>query len=458
MQHFRDEWLKQGVRSTFVIKPGTDFNGKSVTAPCGLGWRFSVTHSRGELAYRFGFDPFLIHRSHLGNLTISPKDIQVTNMVAVETRTVVYALPKGDWSQIGTWEVSNPKTPATISFLVTQSARPGCVDWFGKSVDLKFRIAFPPPAPRPPARSLNALGERVLVKSLDVGMDDMVRFSLPFKVRNRHVIETRLVYAMRAVCESEPVPASIWHVQYFCTFAAVRPLLGASHANGSEHEYDSDSDIGEDDGDADVEDCEMASTHSVFPRAEAPSLDLSDDLDVLSLSSVGDISNPEVKDAVSSDEGSQHGDPVIGIKDHAYTTWRALIFYLYTEKISFKKLTSSAGKEVTSGDADPYALACSPKSMYRIANKANLDDLRSLCLKAIMADITVHNVAVEVFSRFSSKYPDVLEAQTDFLVKHMRDPKCTKDVNRAMQSAATKPHCGRALAMIWHKVSKCGGH
>ena len=52
-----------------------------------------------------------------------------------------------------------------------------------------------------------------------------------------------------------------------------------------------------------------------------------------------------------------------------FSSWKALLFYQYTGRIALKKL-SSLKDPLIPKDVDP--LACSPKSMYRIAEKVSL--------------------------------------------------------------------------------------
>ena len=46
--------------------------------------------------------------------------------------------------------------------------------------------------------------------------------------------------------------------------------------------------------------------------------------------------------------------------------------------------------------------------------------------------------------------------ETDVLVKYMRDSdsSCNQEVRRVMQDATPMPHRGKAIAMIWDKITK----
>ncbi|CAL1713800.1 unnamed protein product [Somion occarium] len=109
------------------------------------------------------------------------------------------------------------------------------------------------------------------------------------------------------------------------------------------------------------------------------------------------------------------------IPDCAATTWQALLFYIYTGEIRFAPLRSQ-GEDVraqartqhkdTKLEEPPL---CSPKSMYRLADKYGFEDLKQRAANDIQSKLTPGGILDEVFSKFSSKYPEVLQAQLDFL-------------------------------------------
>ncbi|KAL1704586.1 hypothetical protein EV121DRAFT_205447 [Schizophyllum commune] len=464
MEHLADDWSERGIRSIFAFRPeAPGFDGTRYSPPTGLGWRFSTEHAMGEHTYTLKFDAFFVHTAYLGTLIISPEDIQIDNMLPIQTDNMVCHLPFVGWKNIGTWLVVDPAKLATISFLVSQACPPGRMDWWGEEVDrsilIKFPTTVPPQAASPPSSASSSvssplgtsLGDRALVRSLDVGMGDhTVRFQLPFRVRSRRVVDTRPVYAMRDVCKA--IGLSVCE-------ASERSGMNPEPAS-QEYDYDTDSDI-DDDG-ADTENEDQPPTPSTRPAGRgrslstsSPSSDASFDLDVLSslTSFISDDNDDNGGDAAATAVdalGDAHSATGINVKHHAHRTWKAFVFYLYTGKVAFRKLSSAEDAGSVASSASP--LECSPKSMYAIAEKAKMDDLRALCIQAIMADITVKNVAQEVFSKFSSKYPEVLEAETDFLVTHLKDSKCAEEVQRVMQNAAAKPHYSTAVAMVWRKM------
>ncbi|KAJ7159561.1 hypothetical protein C8R46DRAFT_814906, partial [Mycena filopes] len=111
-------------------------------------------------------------------------------------------------------------------------------------------------------------------------------------------------------------------------------------------------------------------------------------------------SEPDGKVASGSKSSGRKGR-VIVLKDTAFTTWKALIYYLYTRRVNFRPLKSEGPQEANSTVKGP---TCSPKSMYRLADKLGLEDLQGLALTAISSRLSETNILEEVFSSFTSVY------------------------------------------------------
>jgi hypothetical protein len=153
-------------------------------------------------------------------------------------------------------------------------------------------------------------------------------------------------------------------------------------------------------------------------------------------------------------------DPIHGpsklhvvVKDVAYTTYRAVLYYIYTDTIVFAPLSSSFNSSqvaasssaslptqllsesqnntnvtrATQGDilakSGPTSRSgwinewqsnnpgrptpCSAKAVYRLADKLDLHDLKERAFQHIERSLTVQNIAYEVFSPFSAAFADV---------------------------------------------------
>ncbi|KAF8881375.1 hypothetical protein CPB85DRAFT_1340476 [Mucidula mucida] len=127
---------------------------------------------------------------------------------------------------------------------------------------------------------------------------------------------------------------------------------------------------------------------------------------------------------------------VIVMKDTAFATWEALIRYIYFNEIHFNSL-----------GALPAQGGCSPKSMYRLADKFGIQILKNLALENIKGQLSVRNVTGEVFSRFSSLYPEILQAEIEFLLNNCEDSSVHAGISRALQSLTTGEHDYRLDAL-----------
>jgi len=111
------------------------------------------------------------------------------------------------------------------------------------------------------------------------------------------------------------------------------------------------------------------------------------------------------------------------ITDVAYLTWRAFVFYLYFGKVNFLPLKSAVDEdraaELERALNDENAVPpCSPKSMYRLAEKYGIAELQTLSFEAIRSRLSARNIVQEVFSRFTSRYERVRELEITFMRSH----------------------------------------
>ncbi|KAI0829627.1 hypothetical protein BC628DRAFT_1416674 [Trametes gibbosa] len=115
------------------------------------------------------------------------------------------------------------------------------------------------------------------------------------------------------------------------------------------------------------------------------------------------------------------------VTDIAYRTWRAVLFYAYTRRIAFAPLHSQGLPfSPVDDENDPAQLPiCSPKSMYRLAVKYGNAELQQLALGDIASKLSTHNILTELFSPFTSRYPEIQEVELDFVRVNIRHPDIT---------------------------------
>jgi hypothetical protein len=141
------------------------------------------------------------------------------------------------------------------------------------------------------------------------------------------------------------------------------------------------------------------------------------------------------------------------VTDTAFTTWQALLDYMYTNEIVFAPLRSQASKSArhhSLSEAPP----CSPKSMYRLACKIKHDELQAKALAAIRSSLTEHNVLQELSSSLTSKFPAILDMEVEILFQNIVTPTITKDFPTLIQriASANLPHGADILIKLHKKM------
>ncbi|CAG7846934.1 SubName: Full=Uncharacterized protein {ECO:0000313/EMBL:CCA72058.1} [Serendipita indica DSM 11827] len=133
---------------------------------------------------------------------------------------------------------------------------------------------------------------------------------------------------------------------------------------------------------------------------------------------------------------------VILVNDIPYSTYRALIYFLYTDNIVFAPLASQfmaqqlEGKNggVMNGPATRlewlriwkkenrgYALPCSAKSMYAVASRFKLASLKRIAYEFIRKNLNPSNLAFEYFDSFTAAHDDLRNLALQGMVTHWEE-------------------------------------
>ncbi|KAI0088862.1 hypothetical protein BDY19DRAFT_946409 [Irpex rosettiformis] len=131
--------------------------------------------------------------------------------------------------------------------------------------------------------------------------------------------------------------------------------------------------------------------------------------------------DPTVANTALLDASIENYGHVIVVPDIAFTTWRAMIFWLYTGEITFAKLKSQSAPNEDGATLRPSKpLQCSPKSMYRLADKCGIDELKKLSLENIRSKLSTDNIAVELRCRLPSLYEEVRNVVIEYACQSAR--------------------------------------
>ncbi|CAL1708891.1 unnamed protein product [Somion occarium] len=103
---------------------------------------------------------------------------------------------------------------------------------------------------------------------------------------------------------------------------------------------------------------------------------------------------------------------IVLIRDFAYTTWLALLYYLGTKELVFAPLRSKGER----GQRAPRR--CSPKSMYRLAHMLDLNDVKTLAIQNLRSQLQTKIIFPELFSSVTTTYPEITQALVDYFMQY----------------------------------------
>ncbi|KAH7926217.1 hypothetical protein BV22DRAFT_1009619 [Leucogyrophana mollusca] len=202
------------------------------------------------------------------------------------------------------------------------------------------------------------------------------------------------------------------------------------------YDYASDSDLEDEEGECDGKSyyrCGFLSSPGCFKEEIIQRCALTDDDETSLVESNTDIPKEPFEELVAQEANDlkkrtttactrpslrPNNSRNIFVKDTAFATWQALLFYLYTDKIVFAPLRSQSRPSIKGvGLHDPPP--CSPKSMYRLASKIGHEVLKEKALLVIHGSLTEMNILQELTTTMSSRYPAILEVQVGLLYQHI---------------------------------------
>ncbi|RDX52740.1 hypothetical protein OH76DRAFT_123004 [Lentinus brumalis] len=214
------------------------------------------------------------------------------------------------------------------------------------------------------------------------------------------------------------------------------------YAHESEYDYETDSDLDE------------------FEEADSMPSPVSGSSSSNSSRSKGKGKSKDDGEMGEEDKGHVQSQGVDHTKAHqilipsiAHRTLKACVFYLYTGKTNFLPLTSEGASQrafallTTSESAAP---ACSPKSMFRLAESYGMSDLQDLAYDGIVSRLKPENIVEEAFSSFFARYDRLREHAVSYLSQHYSDRAVQNDLSEIIQRivAGNMPHAGGVLQSL----------
>ncbi|EPQ57565.1 hypothetical protein GLOTRDRAFT_137867 [Gloeophyllum trabeum ATCC 11539] len=312
--------------------------------------------------------------------------------------------------------------------------------WTGSNrgfIHVTFRVVYPLPSSF--SGSLRTTLNQTLVTTLSGGSFNDTKFLVFSRRRQSGRVDAPLaLFANSAILKT--------NCAYFEPLLSER-FMGTSISALNEDQYDYYSD-------SDLSDCSEDTQDESYRAAEWQDPDL-DDTGVAARSTVGDTAALPIEER----DGALR---TVVVTDSAYRTYKALIYYLYTGDVSFASLRSGypaiEGEERTpaTGGSDDSP-RCSPKSMYRLADKLGLEELKKKAFLAIKSELSGTNIVKEAFSRFASipEYAEIREMEVSVLSQNWHIPRVKEDllalIKKAMQGEL--PHATDAFISFVARMS-----
>ncbi|KAM5532551.1 hypothetical protein V8D89_013757 [Ganoderma adspersum] len=148
----------------------------------------------------------------------------------------------------------------------------------------------------------------------------------------------------------------------------------------------------------------------------------------------------------------------IYLHDIAFKTWRAFLFYAYFDELLFAPLKSLKGSTAHStGANNPYGPpACSPKSMYRLAEKYDMPALKKCAMDGIRAQLSSKNILEELFSSFTTLHPEIQAIELDYLYDNINTLTIQRELPEwieAMEEGRLAKGASHALSSLFTKLA-----
>ncbi|KAI0088867.1 hypothetical protein BDY19DRAFT_152736 [Irpex rosettiformis] len=144
---------------------------------------------------------------------------------------------------------------------------------------------------------------------------------------------------------------------------------------------------------------------------------------------------------------------VIVIPDVAFSTLKAAIYFLYTGEVNFTPLCSSESRSSARNLGN--GPKCSPKSIYRLADKLSLVDLKEKARANIALQLMPDTIVTELRSSLALMYDDVRDMIVEIACKPVHLPVVLTHTRSWIEELSTGdyPHEASILMALFQKVA-----
>ncbi|GAA5902359.1 uncharacterized protein JCM6883_001380 [Sporobolomyces salmoneus] len=145
----------------------------------------------------------------------------------------------------------------------------------------------------------------------------------------------------------------------------------------------------------------------------------------------------------------------IVVRDTAYKTLFAYLYFLETGNVYFSPLSSLLPRSHTPSPLKPSSPpSCSPKSMYRLASFYEHQTLRELAYKSISAQLDCRNALMELFSDLSADYEEIKSLCVEAVLdnwSYVKDSKQMKDLETDLRDGVLEE---RKVGLVFELFAK----
>ncbi|KZO99519.1 hypothetical protein CALVIDRAFT_544516 [Calocera viscosa TUFC12733] len=275
-------------------------------------------------------------------------------------------------------------------------------------------------------------------------------------------------------------------------------LIGAFVTGYPDDSDEEDGDVEDSESEAEFDASESGGETTAVP-AESSENGRDEGVDLPGTASVLEPSRTSKKRKLSHTAHQPAGPPKtrVIVHDVAYATYKAFLYYLYTDSIVFAPLSSNfllsnptqdgemsvrmsassaslgllakpgEGQSNTKPQSSQMATSylegsktrkawvaewqasnpgrpgpCSAKAIYRLADKLDLHDLKARAFQHITKSLTITNVPYEIFSSFSAHFDEVRKVEVEFFLSHWEEIKSSDAMRHIFQQIRNGRHPG----------------
>ncbi|KAM0754254.1 hypothetical protein T439DRAFT_378313 [Meredithblackwellia eburnea MCA 4105] len=144
----------------------------------------------------------------------------------------------------------------------------------------------------------------------------------------------------------------------------------------------------------------------------------------------------------------------ITITEAAHSTYHAVLVWIYTGQIRFRRLLSLKGVHFESTSTSPLLHPVSPKSVYRLADFLSLPTLKQLALRQFERNLTPGNAAKELYSPLCRTFLEMQEVALKYTEKNWDRVRASEGMKKIDDLLEADGEEAGSLGLTSHRLAK----